>query len=107
MFFFLIFNLKTMEMYRITQIGIYCQLIRTMEVITCTIRIQKGESKRYENWPMQDTDNFSALKIENCIEKMLFYFNMFAQNINCGYTLEPPRRGGSYVYPQSKFRIKN
>ena len=26
---------------------------------------------------------------------------MFAQNIDRGYTLEPPRRGGSNEYPQS------
>ena len=25
------------------------------------------------------------------------------QNIDCGYALEPPRRGGSNVYPQSMF----
>ena len=32
---------------------------------------------------------------------------MFAQNIDCGYTLEPPRRDGSNEYPQSIFWIKN
>ena len=26
---------------------------------------------------------------------------MLPQNIHCGYTLEPPRRGGSNEYPQS------
>ena len=31
----------------------------------------------------------------------------FAQNINCWYTLEPSRHGGSNVYPQSTFWIKN
>ena len=25
---------------------------------------------------------------------------IFAQNIECGYTLEPPHLGGSYDYPQ-------
>ena len=30
-------------------------------------------------------------------------FNIFAQNIDCGYTLEWPRRGGSNEYPQSMF----
>ena len=34
-------------------------------------------------------------------------FNILAQNIDCGYTLEPPRRGCSNEYPQSIFRIKN
>ena len=28
-------------------------------------------------------------------------FHNSAQNINCGYSLEPPRRGGSKEYPQS------
>ena len=35
---------------------------------------------------------------------MIFFF--FAQNIDCGYTLEPPRRGGSNEYPQSMFWSK-
>ena len=30
-------------------------------------------------------------------------FLIFAQNIDCGYSLEPPRRGGSYEYLQSMF----
>ena len=30
-------------------------------------------------------------------------FLIFAQNIDCGYSLEPPRRGGSTEYPQSMF----
>ena len=38
---------------------------------------------------------------------MFDIFNTFAQNIDCGYTLEPPRRGGSNEYPQSMFWSKN
>ena len=30
-------------------------------------------------------------------------FLISAQNIGCGYSLEPPRRGGSNEYPQSMF----
>ena len=30
-------------------------------------------------------------------------FHTPAQNIDCGYSLEPPRRGGSNEYPQSMF----
>ena len=30
-------------------------------------------------------------------------FHISAQNIDCGYSLEPPRRGGSNKYPQSIF----
>ena len=31
------------------------------------------------------------------------FFLFFLQNIDCGYSLEPPCRGGSNVYPQSMF----
>ena len=34
-------------------------------------------------------------------------FHISAQNIDCGYSLEPPRRGGSYEYPQSMFLRRN
>ena len=34
-------------------------------------------------------------------------FLIFAQNIDCGHTLEPPRRGGSNEYPQSMLWRKN
>ena len=30
-------------------------------------------------------------------------FHISAQNIDCGYSLEPPRWGGSNEYPQSMF----
>ena len=50
---------------------------------------------------------FSAVKIENFIRKMLIFFLTFAQNIDCGYTLEPPHRDGSNEYPQSMFWSKN
>ena len=34
-------------------------------------------------------------------------FHISAQNIDCGYSLEPPRRGGSNGYPQSMFSSSN
>ena len=34
-------------------------------------------------------------------------FHMSAQNIDCGYSLEPPPRGGSNEYPQSMFLSRN
>ena len=34
-------------------------------------------------------------------------FLTFAQNIDCRYSLEPPRRGGSNEYIQSMFWSKN
>ena len=33
-------------------------------------------------------------------------FLIFAQNMDCGYSLEPPRRGGSNEYLQSMFLTK-
>ena len=30
-------------------------------------------------------------------------FHISAENIDCGYSLEPPRRGGSNEYPQFMF----
>ena len=50
---------------------------------------------------------FLALKIENFQLKNFDIFLIFAKNIHCGYTLEPPRRGGSNEYPQCMFWIKN
>ena len=57
--------------------------------------------------PMQYTENFVALKNENFQLKKFDIFLIFAQNIDCGYTLEPPCQGGSNEYPQSMFWSKN
>ena len=34
-------------------------------------------------------------------------FHISDQNKDCGYSLEPPRRGGSNEYPQSMFLSRN
>ena len=45
---------------------------------------------------------------KNQIKKTLIFFHISAQNIDCGYSLEPPpRRGGSNEYPQSIFLSRN
>ena len=61
------------------------------------------EYSHYENLPMI----FIAIKMKNFQQKNFDIFLIFAQNIYCGYTLEPPRRGGSNEYPQSMFWRKN
>ena len=61
----------------------------------------------YENMPMQYTEIFKFVKKENFQQKNSDIFLIFAQNIDCGYMLEPPRRGGSNEYPQSMFWSKN
>ena len=45
----------------------------------------------------------SPPKNENFQIKNSDIFHVSAQNIDCGYSLEPPRRGGSNEYPQSMF----
>ena len=46
---------------------------------------------------------FFVVKMKIFTGKFLNFFLIFAQNIDCEYSLEPPRRGGSNVYPQSMF----
>ena len=61
----------------------------------------------YGNLPIQSTAIFFFnRKLENFIG-FFYIFLIFAQNIDCGYTLELPRRGGSNEYPQSMFLSKN
>ena len=43
----------------------------------------------------------------NFQSKNVDIFLIFAQNIDCGYTLEPPPRGGSNEYTQAMFWNKN
>ena len=45
-------------------------------------------------------------KNENFQIKCSDIFPISAQNIDCGYSLEPPRRGGSNEYPNLCFRVK-
>ena len=52
--------------------------------------------------------NFDPIKPHFYIVKLgftgvNFTFLISAQSIDCGYTLEPPRRGDSNGYPQSMF----
>ena len=56
--------------------------------------------------------NVDPFKPHFCIVKVGFtgvyiIFLISAQDIDCGYWLEPPRRGGSNEYPQSMFLSRN
>ena len=57
----------------------------------------------YENTPIQIYRKISSPKTENFQIKIHDIIHVSAQNIDCGYSLEPPRIGGSNEYPQSKF----
>ena len=62
----------------------------------------------YENSPIE----ISLLKIFTTknwkfSDKNSDIFHTSAQNIDCGHSLEPPRRGGSNEYLQSMFLSRN
>ena len=49
-------------------------------------------------------ESFTTKKIS---DKNSDIFHISAQNIDCGYSLEPPRPGGSNENPQSMFLSRN
>ena len=51
--------------------------------------------------------NISPQNTESFQIKNSDIFHITAQNIDCVYSLEPPRRGGSNEYPQSMFLSRN
>ena len=57
----------------------------------------------YENTPIQIYGKFHLQKTEIFQIRNSDIFHISAQNIACGYSLEPPRRGGSNEYPHSMF----
>ena len=61
--------------------------------------VSSVENFHYENTPIQLYWNF----YQNFQIKHSDIFHISAQNIDCEYSLEPPRRGGSNEYPQSMF----
>ena len=52
-------------------------------------------------------ENFNSKKTENFQINNSDIFHISVQNIDCGYSLEPPRRGGSNEYPKSMFLSRN
>ena len=57
----------------------------------------------YEKTPIQIYWKFYNPKKWKFSDKNSDIFHISAQNTDCGYSLEPPRRGGSNEYPQSMF----
>ena len=74
------------------------------------LNIQYQDRKRHMigDFPLRKHAYSNILKISPSKTKKfsdknsnIFYISV--QNIDCGYPLEPPRRGGSNEYPQSMF----
>ena len=60
----------------------------------------------YENTPIQMHRKFHHQKLKTFRLKTDI-FHISDQNIDCGYSLEPPRRSGSNEYSQSMFLSRN
>ena len=53
------------------------------------------------------TENLATKEWKLFIYIFSFIFHIFAQNIDCGYSLELPHWGSSHEYPQSMFLSRN
>ena len=72
-----------------------------------TEELDTPNPNHYQNTPIQYNDTFYGCKNEKFQMKKLNLFVIFARNRDCGYSLEPPHRGGSNEYPQSMFYSRN
>ena len=61
----------------------------------------------YENTPIQIYWKVHCQETEIFLDKNSDIFHISSQNIDCGYSLELPRQGGSNEYPQSMFSSRN
>ena len=61
----------------------------------------------YENMSVQYSAISNSGKNDFFLYDFFYIFLILAQNIDCGYTLEPPQQGGSNEYPQSMFWSTN
>ena len=69
------------------------QLVAGILTITKTRLFKYIENFTTQNWKFSDKNSD-------------IFFHISAQNLDCGYSLEPPHWGGSYEYPQSVFEQK-
>ena len=65
----------------------------------CLIVLDITKTRLYNYDPLKP--HFYIVKLGFTVVYIIFLIS--AQNIDCGYSLEPPRRGGSNKYPQSMF----
>ena len=57
--------------------------------------VNQETSSHYENTPIQIYRKFHLQKLKIFRLKNSDIFHISVQNLDCGYSLEPPRRGGS------------
>ena len=85
--------LKPKSFIKIVKCIFFIMQVSVSVSIHCALRKQAYSNILTILWP----------KIENFQIKNSDIFHISAQNIDCGYSLEPPRRGGSNECPQSMF----
>ena len=103
------------------------RLIEEREMLSLGTR-SRGTSRNTSRAtsPTQTKSEFSCSQLHNLITKtclynidplkphilysktgvyrgILYFFSFLLKSLDCGYSLEPPRRGGSNEYPQSMF----
>ena len=73
-------------------------------IITLNIETDRPEQTVYitKTRLFKYIEHFTSKNIKFS-DKKSDIFHISAQNIDCGYPLESPRRGGSNEYPQSMF----
>ena len=74
----------------ITHLNKHVQMRLLINIFFCLKRHFNISSFHNYNMPMQYTVNFNGCKNDNFLLKILIFFLIFAQNIECGYTLEQP-----------------
>ena len=98
-----------MKFYRLSDVTLYDRI----NILYQFIKPVLDKKKKYVYfWGITKTRLFKYTEIfthknENLQIKNSNIFHISAQNIDCGYSLEPPRWGGSNVYPQSMFLSRN
>ena len=86
-------------MFRPHWASVYVNIQPSNSVFSLQIIITKTRLFKYIEISLRKTESFQI--------KILIFYHISAQNIDCGYSLEPPRRGGSNEYPQSMFLSRN
>ena len=79
---------------------IYEQILKelTNECKECTYKKKKKKKKISKTRLFKYIENFTTKKEKFSDKKKSYIFLISVQNIDCGYSLEPPRRGGSNEY---------
>ena len=85
-------QINAMNHNRSIHLGIYDTKATTTSMYNMP-SISNTNPHYYHNTPMHYTVNLNGCKSDNfLVENFRFFLLIFAQNINCGYTLEPPQR---------------